>query len=247
MSQAITIKNKVALVSGANRGIGKEIVIELLARGAKKVYLGVRTAGRAQDLLEQYGEKVQEIVLDLSKADAALNSVQDLEDVEILINNAGVLDSLEVAGEGAEESLRTNLEVNLYGVVRLTNALLPHLKKKSAAAIVTVGSMASLANMPMIGTYSVSKAAVMSAIQGYRAHLANDPILVAGVYPGPIETDMVKDLEMDKDSPQNVAVAIADGIEAGDETIFPDAMSAEVGPKYFQAPQEIEKAFAAYI
>ena len=76
--------------------------------------------------------------------------------------------------------------------------------------------------MPLIGTYSVSKAAVYSAIQGYRAALADKPVLVSGVYPGPIDTDMAKEFEMDKASPEDVAKAIADGVESGQETIFSD-------------------------
>ena len=246
MSKNIDITNKTALVTGANRGIGKALVEELIARGAAKVWLGVRKVESASALVEQYGDKVEAVQLDVTNTDSIAALPEALQSVELLFNNAGVLDTIPVEHADAESSLKFNLEVNLYGVVRLTNHLLPSLKSKAQGAIVTVGSVVSLANMPLIGTYSVSKAAVHSAIQGYRAHLADSPILVSGVYPGPIDTDMAKEFEMDKASPQTVAKSVLDGIEAGQESILPDPFAQELGGLYQSNPTGLEKGFSEY-
>ena len=101
--------------------------------------------------------------------------------------------------------------------------------------------------MPVIGTYSATKAAVHSITQGMRAELEKDNILVSGVYPGPIDTDMASDFEMDKDSPENVAKNIIDGLKNGTEDIFPDTMSSQLGALYATNPKEVERQFALFV
>ncbi len=246
MSKSISIKNKTVFVSGANRGIGKAIVEEFINQGAKKVFLGVRNTSNTKELEEKYGNRVQSVQLDVTDANSINNLPSSLSEVDILINNAGVLVNGTVESEGFEESLQQNLEVNTYGVIRLTNKFLPTLKEKSEAAILTIGSLVSLGSMPMLGTYSISKAAVQSVIQAYRAHLSDHNILVSGIYPGPIETDMTDGFEMDMDSTENVAKAIAHGLEEGQEYIFPDKMSVEAGSLFLTAPLEVEKMFAEF-
>jgi len=246
MKQNVKIENKVALVTGANRGIGKAIVEDLLAKGAKKVYLGVRSIDKASDLVAKYKDRVVPVTLDVSKQSDIDNLPESISEVDILVNNAGLLDGGSVVDERVEESLNNNLEVNLFGVLRLTNKLLPSLKTKKEAAIVTVGSVVSFASMPVIGTYSISKVAIHSAIQSYRSLLADSPILVAGVYPGPIDTDMAKDFEMDKGKPKDVADVISQGIENGVEYIFPDEMAKQAGSAYLSDPLAVEEMFSSF-
>jgi len=100
--------------------------------------------------------------------------------------------------------------------------------------------------MPMVATYSVSKAAVHSLTQGMRAELKDSNVLVMGVYPGPIDTDMAKDLPMDKDTPENVAKNIGDGLKEGHEDVFPDVMSAQIGAFYASSPKGVEQQFADF-
>ena len=107
-----------------------------------------------------------------------------------------------------------------------------------------ISSLAGLGNMPFGATYSVSKAAVHSITQGIRAEMIPHNTLVVGVYPGPIATDMTQGWDMDKDSPQNVAKSIVDGIENGVEDVFPDVMSSQVGPFYASNPKGVEQQFA---
>jgi len=132
-------------------------------------------------------------------------------------------------------------------LVKLSLSMIDHLKNKSHAAIVNISSVLGLASMPISGAYSASKAAVHSITQGMRGELLNSNILVMGVYPGPIDTDMIRDLELDKDLPQNVAQNIVKGLKDGNEYVFPDMMSKQVGELYLTEPVTVEKQFAHFI
>ncbi len=243
----INPEGKVALVSGGNRGIGKAIVVELLERGAKKVYAGARNPETLVVLKEKYGDRLVPLKLDVTDEATIAEAAKVASDVEILINNAGVLKFDSILGKDAAVNLSDQLAVNVHGVINLTNAFVEGLKQKDAAAIAVVSSLAGLANMPVIGTYSVTKAAVHSVTQGYRAELAERNVLVAGVYPGAIDTDMTKDMEMGKDTPENVAKTVVDGLAAGQEDIYPDVMSEQLGVGYGSSPKTIEKEFAKFI
>lgn len=243
----ILTKGKIALVSGSNRGIGKAIVQELLENGAKKVYAGARNVSTLDELKEKYGERLVPIELDVTNDDSIANAAKIATDVEILVNNAGIFAIGSFLGGNLLESLKTNLEVNVWGLVKLTNAFLEILRKQESAAIISISSVAGLANMPMALTYSVSKAAVHSVVQGLRGELKNSNILVTGVYPGPIDTDMAKGVEMEKDSPENVARDIIRGIAEGKEDIFPDVMSKQIGQGYAGSPKAVEEQFANFV
>lgn len=242
----INVEGKVAFISGSNRGIGKAIVVEMLESGAKKVYAGARNISSLSALAEKYGERIVPVQLDVTNDESIKNATASLSDVEILINNAGVLAPGGFTTPDALDNLMSHLSVNVFGLVKLTNALVDSIKSKESGAIVNVSSVAGLGNMPMLGTYSASKAIVHSITQSVRGELANDNILVAGVYPGPIDTDMAKGFEMEKDSPENVAKNIVASLANGEEDIFPDVMSTQVGAGYASSPKGIEKEFAAY-
>lgn len=245
-SGLVSVEGKTAFVSGSNRGIGKAVTVALLERGAKKVYAGARNTASLKSLKACYGDRLIPIELDVTQDESIAEAARLAKDTEILINNAGIFSVGNFLNGKLLESLQTNLEVNLWGLIKLTAAFLPELKKQNSSAISCVSSIIGLANMPMGLTYCVSKAAVHSTIQGLRGELKDTNILVSGVYPGPIETDMAKDLEMDKDSPENVAKHILDGLESGLEDIFPDAMSSEMGKLYSESPKELEKQFSEF-
>ena len=246
MSKAISIKDKVVLISGSNRGIGKAILKEFIARGAAKVYAGARNTDSLKEVAEELGEKVVPLQLDVTSEESVKAAGEVVSDVDILINNAGVFSVARAVGENYLESLNENFQVNVYGLSRLTNAFIDGLKSKEQAAVVNVLSVVGLASMPFGASYCASKAAAHSLTQGLRGDMEESNVLVAGVYPGPIDTDMTKDVEMEKESPENVAKAVANGVEAGDEYIFPDPMAVQVGQGYLKSPVEIEKMFFAY-
>ena len=243
----INPEGKTVFISGSNRGIGKAIAVELLEQGARKVYAGARDIESLNDLKEKYGDKLVPIKLDVTDQNSINDASSKVEDVDILVNNAGVFAVGGFLSDQGIESLESNLNVNLLGVAKLTKSVIDQLKQPKETAIINISSVAGLANMPMAGTYSASKAAVHSLTQGIRGELANDNVLVMGVYPGPIDTEMAKDLPMEKDTPENVAKNIVNGLVEGKEDVFPDVMSEQVGSLYSTSPKSVENNFAAFV
>lgn len=243
----VSPKGRVVFVSGANRGIGRAITIELLEKGAKKVYAGVRNLKSMDDIKPEYGSRLVPVLLDLRNDRSIIKASKLTKDIEILINNAGVYESGGFCSDETLDSMAVNFEVNVWGLVKLTVSLIDRLKQKECAAIVNISSVLGLASMPIAGAYSASKAAVHSITQGLRGELFTNNILVMGVYPGPIETEMTKDLDMDKDSPSNVAREIVQGLVEGKEYVFPDVMSKQVGELYLTEPLTVERQFAHFI
>jgi NAD(P)-dependent dehydrogenase (short-subunit alcohol dehydrogenase family) len=210
-----TIAGKTVLVTGANRGLGSALVDELLRRGAKRVYAASRSGAIAS------GERVVPVMLDVTDEAQIRRAVARVESLDILVNNAGV----SVADDLSDRSaLEHHLAVNLYGTLDVTKAFLPALTR-SHGSVVNIISLSALAAVPVLPAYSVSKAASLSLTQSFRAQLRGRGVSVYAVLPGPIDTEMVRDLEVPKTSPAAVARATLDGVEQGEEEIFPDPMS----------------------
>lgn len=209
------IADKTVLVTGANRGIGKALVEEVLRKGAKRVYAAAR-----QPVTHPDG-RVTPITLDITDTAQIQSAVEKIDALDILINNAGLglYDDL-----SDRASLEQHLAVNLFGTYNVTQAFLP-LLTRSQGAIVNISSLAALAALPVMPAYSISKAAMFSLTQLLRALLAPHHISVHAVLTGPVDTDMVRTLDIPKASPQSVAQAIFNGVEIGEEDIFPDPMS----------------------
>jgi NADP-dependent 3-hydroxy acid dehydrogenase YdfG len=246
MLKKTSIQNKVVLVTGANRGIGKEIVIQLLENGAEKVFAGTRVEGSIADLLEKYGPRIEEVKLDVTSEESVELASSKIPTLDILINNAGVIPMGNFTNGNALKTLDANWDVNVRGLVAVTQAFFNKLVASDNGAIVSLSSMAGLGNMPFMGTYSASKSAVHSLMQGLRAELQEQPVLVATVYPGPVDTEMTAGFEMEKASATSVAIAIINGIKEGAEEIFPDEMSKNMGALYFSSPKELEKQFSTF-
>lgn len=239
------LNRKTVFVSGANRGLGKAIVVQLIKKGVAKVYAGSRDINNVKELVEEYGDRIVPVELDLTKDDSIINAINQIDQLDVLINNAGKLSIGSLLSENAVGSMKENLDVNVWGLLKLSNALGHHFTNENPTAIVNISSVAGLANMPPIGTYSVSKAAVHSITQGMRTEMASKNTQVIGVYPGAMDTDMVDAWDIDKANPTNVANNILDGIENGVEDIFPDGQSENVGTLYMQNPKSVEEQFKA--
>jgi len=209
------IADKVVLVTGANRGLGQALVEEALRRGAKRVYAGTRQP------LTHPDERVTPLSLDVTNPAQTEGAAENVEALDILINNAGLglFDDL-----SDRATLERHLAVNLFGTYSVTQTFLP-LLTNSRGAIINISSLTAFAALPLMPAYSISKAAVFSLTQSMRALLAGRGVSVHAVLTGPVDTDMVKDLEIPKASPASVARAIFDGLEKGEEDIFPDPMS----------------------
>ena len=215
MSSSTTIANSSVLVTGANRGLGRALVDEALRRGAKRVYAASREPMVVPD------ERVTPVILDVTDPAQIQEAVDRVESLDILINNAGVSVPDDLSDRSAFER---HLAVNLYGTLDVTRAFLPSLTR-SYGAVVNVVSLGAVAAVPMLPAYSVSKAASLSVTQSLRALLADGGVSVYAVLPGPIDTDMVRALDVPKTPPEDVARATLDGVEGGEEEIFPDPLS----------------------
>jgi len=214
----MNIENKVILITGANRGIGKALVEEALNRGAKRVYAGSRTA------LTHPDNRVVPLLLDITDSGQIIQAAAAVKELDMLINNAGVAYYDDLSDS---EMLHKHLAVNLYGTLNLTQALVPVLKN-SRGAVVNVLSILALAPFAPIASYCISKAAAFSMTQSTRAYLAAQNISVHAVLTGPVDTEMSRGLDVPKASPASVAINIFDGVENGSEDIFPDPMSAQL-------------------
>ena len=233
----MNFESKTILITGASRGIGRALVEESLTRNVKRVYAGTRQAFTHSD------KRVTLVMIDVTNEEQIKAAIESIASLDILINNAGV-DHPDNLNDSA--GIEQHLAVNLFGTHRVTEAFLP-LLVRSQGTIVNVLSLASLASVPFSPAYSISKAAAFSMTQSYRALWAASGVGVHAVFPGPVDTDMARSLDIPKASPESVARAILDGVERGDEDIFPDPMSAGVANGWRNgADKALERQFAAY-
>ena len=234
----MNIKNKTVLITGANRGIGKALVEEALRRGAKRVYAGMRNPVQHSD------ERVTPLTLDVTNASQIAQAVETVETLDVLVNNAGIalyddLSNLEV--------LEKTFGVNFFGLLKVTNAFLP-LLKRSLGAVVNILSLAGLAPLPIISSYSTSKAAALNATQSLRAILASEGVTVHAAVLGPVDTDMNRGFNVPKVSTEFAAVGIFDGLERGEEEIFPDPVSKSIAEGWRTGVSKaLERQFAALV
>jgi NAD(P)-dependent dehydrogenase (short-subunit alcohol dehydrogenase family) len=234
----MTIKDTTVLVTGANRGIGRELVEEALRRGAARVYAAARQPVAHPD------QRVTPLALDVTDAEQIDEAAASIDSLDLLINNAGIQPFDDLHDLAA---LEETLAVNLFGTYRVSQAFLPSLTR-SRGTIVTNVSLAALAPVPFAPAYSISKAAAFNMTQSLRALLSVLGVRVHAVLTGPVDTDMVRDLDIPKASPQSVARGIFDGVEKGEEDIFPDAMSASLAESWnIGAAKVLERQNAALI
>jgi len=240
---AIRIEGTVALVTGANRGIGRALVEALVEAGAKKVYAGSRDPKAVDELVKRHGARVVAVRLDVTRPGEVENAAAQAGDVRLLVNNAGV-----AAHAGApftdaawHEAGRREMDVNVFGTLSVTQAFAPVLARNGGGAVVNIVSVAALSNFPLLASYSASKAALHSLTQASRLMLKGQGTYVGGVYPGPVDTDMAAKIPSEKTPPQEVARAILAGIERGDEDIFPDVVARQFGKTYLEDPKALEQ------
>jgi NAD(P)-dependent dehydrogenase (short-subunit alcohol dehydrogenase family) len=234
----MNIEQKTVLITGANRGIGQALVNEALRRGAKRVYAGTRRS------LQHPDQRVSPLTLDVTNVSQIRQAVDQVDALDVLINNAGIAlyDDL-----SHFEVIEKHLAVNLLGLLRVTHAFLP-LLKRSGGSVVNNLSLAGLAALPVIPSYSISKAAAFNVTQSLRALLSGQGVVVHAVILGPVDTDMNRGFDVPKASPEDAAQGIFDGLERGDEDIFPDPASRSIADAWrVSVAKALEHQFAAFI
>ena len=236
---SISIKNQVALVTGANRGIGKAITESFLKHGAKKVYLAVRDTTSTQELEDTYGERVVTLEADVSNTESIQKLAEQTPDVAIVVNNAGIGSPCATLDEDVLESLTKQLDVNAFGLLRVATSFAKTLEKNKGA-LVQLNSVASIKNFPHLSTYSASKAASYSLTQGLRAELSPKGVTILSVHPGPVDTEMGAAAGFEDGADTSViAEGIVTSLEAGDFHLFPDEMAKQFEDAYSNFSEKI--------
>lgn len=214
-----TLHGAVVLVTGANGGIGTQLVRQALARGAAKVYATARTP-RAWD-----DERVVPLALDVTDPASVRAVVQAAPDVTVLVNNAGI--SVGSAGilEHTDEEIRASVETNFMGPLLMARAFAPLLAKAENAVIIDIHS--ALSWYAVAGIYSATKAALWSATNSLRLELAPAGVHVVGVHVGWVDTAMAAHADGPKTDPADLVAAVLDAVEAGEYEVLADATSVQ--------------------
>jgi len=233
--------NQTVLVTGANRGIGLATVRELLKTDVKKVYAATRNLAALPTFDDA---RVVPLQLDIIDSGSIAAAAKTAADVDILINNAGTATFGDLFGGTIEDATR-DFTTNFYGTYNAIRAFVPTFRARKSGTIVNVVSVVGLTAAPMGPGYSASKAALQSLTQSLRNILAADGIRVLGVYPGPIDTDMAKELTFDKTSPEDAAIDIVAGVARGDTYIFPDPFAKQIGALWEADGRALDAVFTA--
>lgn len=246
------MNDQVVLVTGANRGLGEALVRAALAAGARRVYAAARDPKTVAEAVKRGEGRVVPLALDVTDAASIAEAAKAAPDVSVLVNNAGVLASYGVL-TATDADIARDFAVNAFGLLATSKAFLPALEAAAgrtsegaaSAALVNVLSIVSITNLPSLGGYSASKAAAYSLTQALRHELAKKRIDVHAVLAGSIDTDMVRHIEMPKTSPADVARAIIEAVEAGQDDILPEAGSRGMFDVWKRDARELERQMAA--
>ena len=229
------IENSKILLTGANGGIGTAFVKELIERNVDKIYItGIDLTALKQIAAQFPTKKIIPLKLDVTNSDDIENCAKQCQDVNILVNNAGIELKSSFISDKSADCAKFEMDINYIGVVRLTNAFYEILKKNQNSAIINILSIGSILFIDRLATYCVSKAAVHIFTQAIRKEFNQDKIKVFGVYPGYVDTSMSSDIQQYKISPEQLVKNICSDLENDILNIFPDEMS-----KSFQESNKI--------
>lgn len=228
------IKGCTALVTGANRGLGKAYVEALLAGGAAKVYAGARDPATISD------PRVTPIALDITAVQQVELAASTCLDVNLLINNAGAMLATPIFGKGAEAALRREMEVNVFGMLAMARAFAPVLGGNGGGVLVNMLSVVSWYVYPFNATYCASKHAALAVTNALRIQLKAQGTQVIGVYAGFIDTDMAAQVTGEKTSPAQVAERTLHGIRQGYKHVHADKAAENLWAKLRNDPEQLE-------
>jgi NAD(P)-dependent dehydrogenase (short-subunit alcohol dehydrogenase family) len=217
------IEGAVALVTGANRGIGRAFVEELLARGVSTVYAGARDAGS----VTLSDPRVVPVTLDVTDPGRVSAVAEELSNVSLVVNNAGVM-TPDFPLQASLREARRQIETNYIALISMTSAFAPVLARNGGGAFVNMLSVVSFVGAPWMATYSASKAAAWNYTNAARSQLAGQGTEVLGVHAGYVDTDMAVGFDDDKIAPSAVVRAGLDALEAGLPEVLVDDFTRNV-------------------
>ncbi len=241
------IESSVALVTGASGGIGKALITELVARKALKVYAAARDPKTVEHLVERFGGVVVALPLDVSSPASVSAAATVAKDVTLVINNAGFCAEKGALSAADVEDARREMEVNYFGPLQVSRSFAPVLASAGGGAILNVLSFLSLVTLPLMGTYSASKAAALSLTRTIRAELAAQGTLVVGAMPVQVDTAMGAWTDQEKVAPQEAASDMLDAVEAGETEVFPGALSRGAASAYESDPKGLQAQLAGLL
>lgn len=234
-----TLKDKVILITGANRGIGKSLVKAALEKGAGKIYATSRNINNMPDF---ESEKVVVLELDITDHEQIATVVSQANDIQILINNAGCFHPGTIL-DGVIYGMESDMNTNYYGTVKMMRAFTGILERNAPSNIVNIISIAAYSPLPTIAGYAASKAALFSATLSARIELAKKGILVQMANPGTIDTDMNKGSDWNMPAPDGIAKILIDKVEAGELEIIPDEMGLGMFNAWKEDPSKLAQIF----
>lgn len=218
------IAGRAALVTGANRGLGRHFVDALVARDAARVYASARDPGSLAAVVAQHGDRVVPVPLDVTQVEQIRAAAERLPDVELLVSNAGQGCAVPVLEPADDAPFRAVFEVNFFGPLNLVRAFAPQLRD-SAGGVLFVQSLAALVISRSSPVYSASKAAAMMLATGVRAELRAAAVTVTSAFPGFVDTDMNAGIDAPKAHPRAVADRCLDAWQRGVLSAFPDRLA----------------------
>lgn len=237
------IENSIALVTGANRGVGREYVRQLLERGASKVHAGARDVGSLQETVAFDPDRVVPLQLDITRPDDIARAAKSASDVTLLVNNAGAL-SFGGALDVNDDAIANDMAVNFSGLLGMTRAFAPVIEANGGGTVANMLTLLSFVSAPGFSAYNASKAAAWSMSMSLRAYLAHRGISIVNAFPGGIDTDMLAGVDGHKDSPAAVVSDVLDAIEGGLEDVYP-ASAGDVHAAWRSDQKAVEQMFAA--
>jgi NAD(P)-dependent dehydrogenase (short-subunit alcohol dehydrogenase family) len=241
------MQNTTALVTGSNRGLGRELVQQLLAAGARKVYAAARDTTSLQAIIDAHPGRVEAVVLDITRAEQVDAAKAKCTDVNLLVNNAGVNRGQGFIAAPTLADAQAEIATNYLGTLAMCRAFAPQLAALGGGGIVNVLSILAKVTLPAMGSLCASKAAGLRLTEGVRAELAAQGTRVIAVMTGAVDTDMSRGFEGPKSTTTEVAQAVLAALAGGDEEVYVGQMPDWINGALVQDGKGLERELAKYL
>lgn len=241
------LENATVFITGANGGIGQELIKSLQSSGVAKIYAGARKVETLADMKAEDPERIVPIEIDITNPSQVSTVSAQCQDTTLLINNAGISREASVIAAPDLEDARLEMETNYFGTMAMCRAFAPVLKVNGGGAILNILSLVSRITVPFIGTYCASKAAELSLTQCVRAELESQGTLVVASMPSTVDTPFTKNYPSPKISPEEVAQVSLNAVIDDIEDVYPGEQAFEISTQLLKDPKGVEKYVAGLL